>query len=147
RTNSPIRFEVELTLSSKRFKYAVSFEWPANFREARILDESLSVDGNIIFTRHHSQIQLAGSQAFGLDWHTVALPVIYEQPDERAIQELKSFFATMILIAPVPAKMTGYSEEPSMELADDAENFASCLRALLGQKPAAYPVFDSHVKT
>jgi predicted ATPase len=147
RTDSPMRFEVELTLSDKRFKYEISFEWPTNFREARILDESLSVDGNVIFTRHHSQIQLPGGQTFGLDWHTVALPVINERPGERAIQDLKTFFATMILIAPVPAKMTGFSEEPSMELEDDAENYASCLRALLGQKPASYTVFDSHMKT
>src|SRR6266404_3583656 len=48
RTNLPMRFEVELPLAQKRFKYAVSFEWPPNFREARILDEGLWVDGNAI---------------------------------------------------------------------------------------------------
>ncbi len=53
----------------------------------------------------------------------------------------------MILIAPIPANMTGFSEEPSMELQHDAANYASCLMALLGQKPAAYSVFDSYVKT
>ena len=100
-----------------------------------------------IFTRHHSEIQLAGGQPFRLDWHTVALPVINERPGERAVQELKTFLATMILIAPIPAKMTGFSEEPSMELEDDAGNFASCLRALLGQKPATYSTFASHVET
>ncbi len=42
--------------------------------------------------------------------------------------------------------MTGFSEEPTMELRDDASNYASCLRALLGQKPAAYGAFDSYVK-
>ena len=31
RTDHPMRFEVELTLANKRFKYAVSFEWPAEF--------------------------------------------------------------------------------------------------------------------
>lgn len=147
RTDHPMRFEIELALSSKRFKYAVSFEWPASFREARILDESLSVDGNAIFTRHTSQIQLAGGPTFGIDWHIVALPVINERPGERAIEDIKTFFATMILIAPIPANMTGFSEEPSMELQPDAANYASCLRALLGQKPAAYSLFDTHLKT
>ncbi len=146
RTDSPMRFEIDLTLSGKRFKYEISFEWPANFREARILDEGLSLDGIPVFTRHNSQIQVSGGQAFGLDWHTVALPVINERPGERAIQDLKAFFATMILIAPVPAEMTGFSEEPSMELEDDAANLASCLRALLGQKPASYNVFASYVE-
>jgi predicted ATPase len=147
RTNQPMSFEIELTLSKKRFKYATSFEWPPNFREARILDESLSVDGDAIFTRHVSQIQLSDGPAFGIDWHIVALPVINERPGEQAIQDIKTFFATMILIAPIPVNMTGFSEEPSEELQDDAANYASCLRALLGQKPAAYSVFDSYVKT
>ncbi|MBI2569701.1 MAG: AAA family ATPase [Candidatus Schekmanbacteria bacterium] len=147
RTDHPMRFEVELTLSDKRFEYAVSFEWPASFREVRILDESLAVDGQSIFTRHHSQIQLSGGAAFGLDWHIFALPVINERPGERAIQDIKTFFATMILIAPIPKTMTGFSKEPSMELQDDAGNYASCLRALFGQRPAAYGVFDAYMKT
>jgi predicted ATPase len=147
RTDRPMRFEIDLTLSDKRFNYAVSFEWPTDFREARILDESLSVDGQPIFTRHQAQIQLAGGAAFGIDWHIVALPVINERPGERAIQDLKAFFASMILIAPIPAAMTGFAEEPSVELQYDAANYGSCLSALLGQKPAAYSVFDSYVKT
>lgn len=146
RTDRPMRLEVELSLAGKRFRYAVSFEWPATFREARVLDESLWVDGQAIFTRHQAQTQLSGAAAFGIDWHIFALPVINERPGERAIQDIRTFFASMILIAPIPAKMTGFSEEPSVELQDDAANYASCLRALLGQKPAAYSVFDSYVK-
>jgi predicted ATPase len=142
-----MRFEVELSVSGKQFQYAVSFEWPPNFQEARILDESLSVNGNSIFTRHHAQIQLSGGATFALDWHTVALPVINERPGERAIQDVKSLLASMILIAPIPANMTGFAEEPSTELEDDASNYASCLRALLGQKPAAYSVFELYIKT
>ncbi len=147
RTDQPMRFEVELVLRNKRFKYTVSFDWPTNFREARILDESVWVDGSAVFTRHHSQIQLSGGSSFGLDSHVFALPVINERPGERAIQDLKTFLATMVLIAPIPANMTGFSEEPSMELQPDASNYASCLRALLGQKPVAYSVFDSYLKT
>jgi predicted ATPase len=52
----------------------------------------------------------------------------------------------MNLIAPIPANMTGFSEKASMELQPDASNYASCLRALLGQKPAAYSTFDSYLK-
>ena len=147
RTENPMRFEVELRLAGKKFKYEISFEWPPNFREARILEESVSLDGEIVFSRHHSQIGLSGGQTFGLDWHIVALPVINDRAGERAIQDLKAFFATMILIAPIPENMSGFSEEPSLELAKDAENLASCLRALLGQKPAAYTTFDAYVKS
>src|SRR5271157_2294427 len=98
RTDHPMRFEIELTLTGRRFKYAIAFEWPEHFREARILDESLSVDGQSIFTRHQAQTQLSGGAPFGIDWHTVALPVINERPGERAIQDVKLFLASMILI-------------------------------------------------
>jgi len=146
RTDNPMRFEIDLALSGKRFRYSISFEWPPTFREARILDEALFTEAEPIFSRHHSQIQLAGGPAFGLDWHTFALPVINERPGERAIQDVKTFLANMILIAPIPANISGFSEEPSTELQGDAGNFASCLRALLGQKPAAYAAFDSYLR-
>ena len=51
RTDHPMRFEVELALANGRYKYAVSLEWPGQFREARILDEnhlSLSEVGQFI---------------------------------------------------------------------------------------------------
>lgn len=147
RTNQPMRFEVELTLAGKRFKYAISFEWPAEFREARILDEALSVDGTAIFTRHQAQVQVAGGPAFGLDWHVFALPVINERPGARSIQDVKTFFASMIVIAPVPSEMTGFAEEPSTELQRDAGNYAACLLAMLQQKPKAYSDFESYIKT
>jgi ABC-type cobalamin/Fe3+-siderophores transport system ATPase subunit len=146
RMDHPMRFEVEVVLSGKRFKYAVSFDWPPNFREARVLDEGLWADGQVVFTRSQAQIQLAGGPSFRLDWHTVALPVIEERPGERAIQDVKSFLGTLILLAPIPANMTGFAEEPSLQLQKDAANYASCLRALLGQKPAGYTVLDSYVR-
>src|SRR5665213_173738 len=143
----PMRFEIEVTLSGKRFKYAGSFDWPDNFREARVLDESLAVDGQDVFTRQQDQIHLADGANFGLDWHVFALPVINERPPEHAIQDLKAFLASMVLIAPIPAHMSGFSEEPSGELEEDAGNYASCLRALLEKKPRAYSEFDSYVRT
>ncbi len=146
RTDRPMRFEVEVTLSGRRLQYAISFEWPPGFREARILDESLSADGASVFTRHHAQTRFSGGAPFGIDWHVVALPILNAPLGERAIEEVRTFLASMILIAPIPSTMTGFSEEPSTELQGDAANYASCLRALLGQKPAAYGVFESYVK-
>src|SRR5205823_1877964 len=145
-THRPMRFEIEAILAGRRFKYGVSFDWPPNFREARILDESLSVDGQPVFDRQQAQIHLAGGTTFGLDWHIFALPVIEERPPARAIQEFKAFLASMILIAPVPSEITGFSEEPSNELDHNAANYASCLRSLLGQKPRAYNDFDGYIK-
>lgn len=142
----PMRFEADVTLKAKRFKYSVSFEWPENFFEARISEESLTCDGKAVFTRKQSEVQLAGASSFGLDWHAFALPVIDERPPARSIQEVRGFFGGLLLIAPVPQQMTGFSEEPVSELDLHAVNYASCLRALLQQKPKAYSEFDAFVR-
>ncbi len=146
RTDEPMRFEVEFALDGRRFKYVVALEWPAGFREARILDESLQVNGASAFSRRHSQVQLSDGAAFGLDWHVFALPVINERPPERSIQDVKSFLASMVLIAPAPALISGFAQEPSNELRYDAANFAACLLSLLQQKPKAYSAFESYLR-
>lgn len=147
RTDQPMRFEIEIALSGKRYRYALAFDWPPHFREARILEETLWRDGTIVFSRKHAEIRLSDGVVFHLDWHVFALPVINEPPGETAISEFKQFLSSMILIAPIPSRMTGQSEAPAEELLDDASNYASCLRMRLGQKPAAYAVFHSYVKT
>lgn len=146
RKELPIRFEVDATIAGSLFKYAVSFEWPEDFHEARILDESLSKNGVSVFARQHGQVQLSGGLAFGLDWHVFALPVINEKPPARSIQDVKAFFASMVLLAPIPQKMEGFSEEAASELDVDALGYASCLRAMLQQKPSTYSEFASYLK-
>ena len=143
----PMRFEVDAILDQRRFKYTVSFEWPVDFYEARILEETLLKDGTSVFTRQTKQVQLAGGPAFLLDWHVFALPVINEKPSDHSIQDVKAFFANMILLAPIPQIMEGFSEEPASELDRGALNYASCLRSMLQKKPKSYSEFDSFVKS
>lgn len=145
--NRPMRFEIDVTLTGKRFEYAISFDWPDHFQEARILDESLSVDGKNIFSRHQAQIHLSDGSNFGLDWHVFALPVINQRPPARAVQDLKTFLASIVLIAPIPGMMDGFSEQPSVQLEHNASNFTSCLRGLLENEFAAYGKFDEYVKS
>jgi len=147
RTDRPMRFEIEVAMASKRFVYSVSFDWPDNFREARILDESLFVDGQSVFTRKQAQVDLTNGNNFGLDWHVFALPVINEKPPARSVQDLKSFLASLMLLAPVPGSMTGFSDQPTVEMKEDGSNFASCLRSLLEKKPAAYGAFDAYLRS
>ena len=146
RKDLPMRFEADAVLAGERFKYSVSFEWPPDFYEARILEESLSIDGRTVFERDRGQVELSGGTTFGLDWHVFALPVINERPPAHSIQDVKAFFAGMMLLAPIPQKMGGFSEEPVTELDVHGLNYASCLRALLQQKPKAYSDFGSFVK-
>ncbi|MBL8878028.1 MAG: AAA family ATPase [Phycisphaerales bacterium] len=144
--SQPMRFEIDAVLELGRFKYTVSFEWPTDFYEARIVEETLLKDGVSVFTRRQAQVQTVGGAEFRLDWHVFALPVINEKPPERSIQDVKAFFATMILLAPIPQMMEGFSEEPATELDRHGLNYASCLRAMLQRKPKAYGEFESFVR-
>jgi predicted ATPase len=147
RKQIPMRFEIELKLNSKRFKYAITFEVPENLREPHVAEESLSVDGVDIFSRDKARISLGGESTFDLDWNMAALPVINERPGERSIQQIKAFFASMVLIAPIPANMSGFSEDESFEINKDASNFSSWLNALLLRQPKAYNVLDTYLKS
>jgi hypothetical protein len=145
--SKPMRFEIVVVLSGKRYAYAISFDWPENFREARILEESLSVDGKSVFTRQQAQIQVGTGTSFRLDWHVFALPVIDEKPPERTIRDLTKFLGSLVLIAPVPGSMTGFSEQPSSELEEDASNFASCFRGLMESDYSLITPFTEYIQS
>jgi len=147
RQHIPMRFEIDLSLAGKRFRYTISFDMPENFREARIADESLSVDGHEVFSREHAQINLANGTTFRLDWHVAALPLIHERPGESSIPQVKAFFANMILVAPIPSNMSGFSEEDSLELNEDGGNISTCLNALLLRHPAAYGIISDYLQS
>ena len=106
RKHIPMRFEIDLNLAGKRVKYVISFEMSEQLRDARVSAESLAVDGNTVFSREQAQVTLtlvSSSSAFGLDRHVAALPLIDESFGGSALREIKSFLASMILIAPSSA--------------------------------------------
>lgn len=146
RTHLPIRLEVEVTLSERRFRYAISFEMPEKHREARVAEERLWVDDLTIFSRQQSQVALPGDVAFGLDSNVAALPVIEERGSERLIHQLKTFLASIILLAPIPETMRGFSEEESPYLHTDGGNFSSWLNHLLIRHPRTYGVMTDYLR-
>lgn len=149
RKDRPIRFEVDLTLNHRRFTYEIAFEMPDNFYESRVAQEGLIIDGQMVFSRKLAQVNLADGSAFGLDWHVAALPVIYvkDRTAQRFLEQLRSFFASSILIAPIPANMSGHSEEETLELDKDGGNFAAWLNALLLRYPAAYSTILAYLQS
>src|SRR5665213_3655127 len=56
RTDTPVRFEIEVQLAAKTYKYTLAFELPQGFRELRVLEENLTVDGAPIYTREIAQV-------------------------------------------------------------------------------------------
>jgi recombinational DNA repair ATPase RecF len=79
-SNIPIRFEVEVLLDQKLYKYVLALELPENFRELRVFEEKLMVSGSPIYSRKAAQVTLHTSlqnheAQFLVDWHLAALQI------------------------------------------------------------------------
>jgi ABC-type cobalamin/Fe3+-siderophores transport system ATPase subunit len=80
RSNIPIRFEVEVLLDQKLYKYVLALKLPENFRELRVFEEKLMVSGSPIYSRKAAQVTLHTSlqnheAQFLVDWHLAALQI------------------------------------------------------------------------
>jgi energy-coupling factor transporter ATP-binding protein EcfA2 len=145
RTDVPVRFEIEVELKGKIYGYAVAFELPEGFKELRVCDEQLTVDGQSVYTRKEAQVRLAkaGKQQekeaqFRIDWHLVALPIVQEQSQKDPLFILKQWLAHMLILRPIPSMITGDSSYKTLEPNVQVTDFAAWLSGLLAYKPAAY---------
>lgn len=78
-----MRFEIEVALDSKIYHYDLAFELPTNFKELRVLEETLRVEGRPVYSRKNAEVHLAGEGRhkeadFRIEWHLVALPIIQQ---------------------------------------------------------------------
>ena len=143
RADVPIRFEIEVLLEEKLYKYAIAFELEEKNRELRVFEEQLLVTGNQIYSRTEAQVTLHASwlnpeAQFLVDWHLVALPVIQERSETDPLHIFKTWLARMIILAPIPSLMTGDSHGETLEPKRDGSNFGEWFSGLLSRYPAAY---------
>ena len=151
RSDVPMRFEIEVLLDKKIYKYAIAVELQAGFKELRVFEEHLMVDGNFIYSRNGAQVILyksfQNSEAkFKVDWHLVALPVIQDQSDANPLQLFKTWLARMIILAPIPSLMTGDSSGETLEPARNGSNFLAWFTGLLSRYPAAYSDLEKNLR-
>lgn len=143
RSDVPIRFEIEVLLQDKVYKYVLALDLPEKFRELRVFEEELLVAGDPIYSRKEAQVTLHYSSQnreaqFLVDWHLVALPVIQEQSETDPLHIFKTWLARMIILAPIPSLMTGDSNGETLEPKRDGSNFGEWVSGLLSRYPAAY---------
>ena len=86
RSNVPMRFELEVLLDGKIYSYMLAFDFPEKFKELRVLEELFIVAGEAIYSRNGAQVTIHKSAQgrdaqFSVDWHLIALPLIFEQSD------------------------------------------------------------------
>lgn len=152
RASVPMRFEIEVTIFGKDYQYTLALEFPDNFKELRVLEENLRVSGNTIYSRNQAQVSLSRNASgrseaqFSVDWHMVALPLIQEQSSADPLSIFRNWLAHMVILAPIPARMTGISKEECLEPEKDGANFSDWLSGLLGRYPAAYSTIYEYLK-
>jgi len=151
RSYVPMRFEIEVLLDNRLFKYVLALDLPDNFRELRVCEEKLSVADKPIYSRNEAQVALhAGSlnreAQFLVDWHLVALPVIQEQSETDPLHIFKTWLAHTIILAPIPSLMTGDSNGETLKPKRDGSNFAEWFTGLLSRYPAAYTHLENYLR-
>lgn len=152
RSAVPMRFELEVQLESRVFYYTLALELPERFRELRVLEEKLVLDGEMLFSRDHALVTVRRGSAnrpesqFNIDWHMVALPVIQDPAATGALGTFREWLAGMVLLAPIPKLMSGDAEGDTQEPDEDAANWADWLSGLLDRYPSAYATLSDHLK-
>jgi predicted ATPase len=131
----------------------VAFEFPTGFRELRVAEERLSVDGNPIFTRELAQVRLArtgsaAEAAFRIDWHVVALPIIQEQNSDDPLSVFKKWLASILILKPAPSQARGESRQsaPDLRVPDmQATNLGSWFSAMNTERPSTFSQVKEHL--
>ncbi len=149
RTQVPIRLELEVVIEDRIYQYALAFELPAHFREPRVSEEKLLVEGNSIYSRQEAQVTLASRDRevqFLVDWHLVALPVIQEQSEQDPLHSFKIWLARLIVLGPIPSLVKGESKAETLEIQKECLNFGDWFSGLLSRYPAAYTQIDKYLR-
>jgi predicted ATPase len=151
RADVPMRFEIEVELEAKTYGYIVAFELPEGFKELRVLDEKLTVDGKAVYTREVAQVHLAKSgqekeAKFLIDWHMVALPIVQHKSTKDPLFVFRQWLARMLLLRPIPSLILGGSEQETLQPNIQVTDFAAWFTGLLTSWPSEYSKVDEYLR-
>ena len=153
RAQVPVRFAIDVVLGGQTYSYSLAFEFPQGFRELRILEEILLVDGAPIFQRELSQVLLdrtgfATEAAFRLDCHLVRLPIIQEQNSADPLAVFKRWLSNMLILKPVPSRFQGESDLNVVQKnipGKDVENLGAWFSATTSAEPRIYSEISDYL--
>jgi len=150
RTDVPMRLELEVEINSVSYKYVLVLELPENFREVRVAEEQLWVNGKAYYSRKEGQVSLQKTEqnesSFIINWHLVALPLIQKQSEKDPLQIFQSWLARMMIFSPIPDRMSGESNGGTMFPDRKLVNFAEWFTGVLARYPAAYSVLNDYIR-
>lgn len=151
RTDVPMRFEIEVELEAKIYGYVIAFEFPEGFKELRVLEEKLTVEGKPVYTREMAQVHLAKTgnakeAKFLIDWHLVALPIVQEQSTKDPLFIFRQWLGRMLILRPIPSLILGGSEQETLQPSLHVTDFGAWFSGLLAYAPSAYTKIDEYLK-
>jgi energy-coupling factor transporter ATP-binding protein EcfA2 len=151
RTDVPMRFEIEVELEGKVYAYAIALEFPEGFKELRVLEEKLTVDGKPVLTREAAKVHLAetGQEReanFPIDWHLVALPIIQQQSKNHPLIVFKQWLSRMLILRPMPGLISGSSTGETLQPNPQVTDFGAWFTGLLVYAPSQYQTIDEYLK-
>ncbi len=150
RKDEPLRLELEVSLHGATYSYHIAFELPPNFREFRILEEKLVVDGETKFDREIADLRfpgnLGGAGTMRFDWHLVWLPVAQARSEEDPIDIFRKWLARMLIIRPYPLLIDGESSGDTLTPSPDMKNFGDWWKGVMAHSPASYSRIDRALK-
>jgi predicted ATPase len=147
----PVRFEIEVDLHAKVYRYEIAFEHPSGFKELRVLEEKLVIDGQSFYSRQTAEVHLTKEGQsrevdFRIDWHLVALPLIQERSIYDPLFVFKQWLARMLILQPVPSSITGDSQEETLQPNLHVTNFGDWFSGVLADAPSSYTSIDRFIK-
>ena len=152
-----MRFEIEVELGAKIYRYAIAFELPKGFKELQILEEKLEVNGKFLYTREAAEVRLdlrnsgntmqslVSSSSFPIDLHLAALPIIQQRFKDDPLL-FKQWLARMLILRPIPSLIGGDSKDETLEPNVEVTDFGAWFSGLLASAPSAYAEIDQYLK-
>jgi hypothetical protein len=140
-----------LASGEKAHTYAVAFEYPVGFKELRVFEEKLTVDGKPVYSRELAQVHLAkmGQEieaTFRIDWHLVALPIVQHQSTNDPLFIFKQWLARILILRPMPSLIRGDSEQETLQPNVAVTDFGAWFSGLLAYAPSAYSKIDEYLR-
>ena len=116
-------FEMNVNINSNNFKYKLCLEMPENFYKFRIKLEELIVNKTEVLKREPALVSLNNRTEFSIDWHYVALPLIFDYNENKHIITFRNWLANMLLLSPIPHIIKDISDNETEYLTNSCENF------------------------
>lgn len=150
RSEVPVRFELEVILSGVRYAYGLALELPAGFRELRVKEERLTVDGVPIFEREIAEVRFPKSKdrdvSLSFDWHLIWLSVAQARSETDPLDVFRKWLSRMLILRPYPQGIKGGSSDETLHPTAEVDNLGEWWTGLIAHSPGSYSRIESGLK-